>query len=145
MHGYIDYSMNIPVFSYLMISLYICFYDGVEVEAWAKRVGARLARLRAIVAMPERMRLKPAAEAALDAADPFDLVIYEPGTSPSWEATSKGKPVNAFLASAGRSLGAWPIAVVPGLWKRLLNNSLETAPSVVPRPAPEKAKTKIRR
>ena len=35
MHGYVEYSMNIPLFSYLMVSTYICFYDGEEISAWS--------------------------------------------------------------------------------------------------------------
>ena len=43
-HGYIDYSMNIPLFGYLMMALYISFYEGEEVAAWYDRLKARFAK-----------------------------------------------------------------------------------------------------
>jgi hypothetical protein len=131
MHAYIDYSMNIPLFSWLMVSLYINFYDGVEVEAWAKNLGLRFARFRAKVFTPVGMRLKPAPAAALDAMDPLDLVVYQSGPSPAWAGEARSKPVNPFRASLFRSIGAWPIGLVPYLWRRLLNGALETAPEPV--------------
>lgn len=143
LHAFIDYSMNIPLFSWLMVSLYISFYDGEEVEGWGKRLGMRLARYKAIIRYPEKMRLKPAAAAALEAADPLDLVTYEPGDAPTWSAEAKGRPVKPFRASLGRSVGAWPIGAVPYLWKRLLNSSLESAPiEKGPPPAARRAKIK---
>lgn len=39
MHLWIDYSMNIPFFSWVIISGYVCFYEGDEVEAWFKKLG----------------------------------------------------------------------------------------------------------
>jgi hypothetical protein len=143
MHAYIDYSMNIPLFSWLMVSLYINFYDGVEVDEWAKTLGLRFNKLRAKIFTPVGMRLKPAPSAALDAMDPLDLVAYIPGTSPAWQAESRDKPVNPFRASLFRSVGAWPIGLVPYLWRRLLNGALETAPEPsVPQQSRSKAKIK---
>lgn len=37
MHAYIEYSMNIPFFSWMMASWYIVFYSGEEVEAFLAR------------------------------------------------------------------------------------------------------------
>lgn len=34
MHGYIEYSMNIPLFAFAMCSMYVTFYDGDEVSTW---------------------------------------------------------------------------------------------------------------
>ena len=51
MHGYIEYSMNIPLFGYLMATLYLSYYEGEEVAAWFDRLKARLKK-------------KPVAEAA---------------------------------------------------------------------------------
>lgn len=129
LHAFIDYSMNIPLFSYLMVTLYVAFYDGTEIDAWAKRLGARFAKSKVLVLLPQHMRLKVQHAAALEAMDPLELVDYQPGVSPSWEATVGGKEVGAFRASLARSVGAWPIAVVPYLWKRLLTNSLESVPT----------------
>jgi hypothetical protein len=44
MHGSIEYSMNIPLFGYLMASLYLSFYEGEEVAAWFDRLKAKFAR-----------------------------------------------------------------------------------------------------
>jgi Vitamin K-dependent gamma-carboxylase len=44
LHLYIDYSMNIPLFSYLMMSMYVAFYEGDEVAAWWDRVKLRFKR-----------------------------------------------------------------------------------------------------
>ena len=41
MHGMIEYSMNIPLFAFIICSGYMCFYDGEEVEAWWDRLKAR--------------------------------------------------------------------------------------------------------
>lgn len=144
MHGYIDYSMNIPLFSFLMVTLYLSFYEGVEIEEWARRLGQRFGRFKATVYLPQRMRFKPEAAFAIDSADPLGLVDFEPGTSPAWEATAKGKPVKPFRASLSRSVGAWPIGAVPYLWKRLLTNSLESSPEQSLEAARPK-KDKIRR
>ena len=141
LHAMIDYSMNIPLFSYLMVSLYISFYDGEEVEAWAKRLGMRLGRFRATVCLPQRMRFRPGPAAAIDAMDPLELVEYETGDSPAWSAVASGKPAKPFRASLSRSVGAWIIGVVPYLWKHLLTGALETAPAAaVASDKPERAK-----
>lgn len=42
MHGYIEYSMNIPLFAFMMTSCYISYYDGEEVEAWWQRLTQRV-------------------------------------------------------------------------------------------------------
>jgi hypothetical protein len=38
MHSYIEYSMNIPIFAFIMIAMYITFYEGDEIETWWKRL-----------------------------------------------------------------------------------------------------------
>jgi hypothetical protein len=143
MHAYIDYAMNIPLFSFLMVALYLSFYDGEEIETWARRLGLRLSRYNAIVLLPERTVLKPASEAAIGAMDPLGLVEYKRGDAPTWKAFAKGKPANPFRASLARSIGAWPLAAVPTLWKRILKNSLMTDTSDV-EPQPRR-KAKIKR
>ena len=44
LHGYIEYSMNIPLFGYLMVTLYLSFYEGEETSAWFDRLKARFAK-----------------------------------------------------------------------------------------------------
>jgi hypothetical protein len=143
LHAFIDYSMNIPLFSWLMVSLYISFYEGTEVEAWAKQWGTRLAKYKVLIRLPQRMALKPGAAAALEAVDPLGLVDYADGDSPAWEASANGRAVKPFRASLSRSVGAWPLAVVPYLWNRLLNSSLETASDSEARTTRPSKKSKV--
>jgi hypothetical protein len=116
MHGYIEYSMNIPLFSYLMISGYIAFYDGEEVSAWAKQWGQRLSRWHTAVRVPTPLAKGPAA--ALAALDPLDLVEYRVGGD-TMVTKAEGRK------SAIRSIGAWPIAWLPGVWRGILRRALE--------------------
>jgi hypothetical protein len=44
MHGYIEWHFNIPVFSYVITSMYIAFYHGDEISGWFQRLGAKLSR-----------------------------------------------------------------------------------------------------
>lgn len=41
MHGYIEYSMNIPLFQWVIVSAYVLHYEGHEVEAWVGRMRER--------------------------------------------------------------------------------------------------------
>lgn len=130
MHGYIEYSMNIPLFSFTICSLYVTFFEGEEVTAWALQIGHRLRRFALRVFLPVGTVLKPRAAATLAAMDPFGLVSYEPGDD-GWAATDvKGRPRPAISASRIRSVGAWITAPFPGLWRRILENSVEPAPAV---------------
>jgi hypothetical protein len=129
MHSYIEYSMNIPLFSFLMISTYVCFFQGEEVAGWATRVGQRLRRFHVNVYLPQGRRLKPNAVAFLDSTDPFKLIHYLPGDRPEWRAERHdGRPMSPVRATWTRSLGAWPIAWIPGLWGRILNRATEAMP-----------------
>jgi hypothetical protein len=47
LHGFIEYAFNIPLFGFLMVSTYVCFFDGEEVSAWLKRWRDRLLRRKA--------------------------------------------------------------------------------------------------
>ena len=116
MHGYIEYSMNIPLFSYLMISGYVTFYEGEEISAWAKQWGQRLRRWHTSVRIPAPLATGPAA--ALAALDPLDLVEYQVGED-TMVTKSEGRK------SAVRSIGAWPIAWLPGVWRGILRRAME--------------------
>ena len=115
MHGYIEYSMNIPLFSYLMISGYITFYEGDEVSAWAKQWAQRLTNWRVTVRIPRGFAPGPAN--ALAALDPFELVQYE---VQSGAEVTKAEGRKSVL----RSLGAWPIAWMPGVWRGMLRRAM---------------------
>jgi hypothetical protein len=119
--------MNIPLFSFLMATTYISFFEGVEVESWAKKLGERLSRFRATIFLPVGKRFNESAANAIAATDPLGLVTYEEGDA-TWRAVSGGKEVKPFRASLARSVGAWIIGTVPYLWKRLLTGALEDAP-----------------
>lgn len=46
LHGYIEYSMNIPLFQWVIVSAFICHYTGDEILAWWGRMKARFGRKR---------------------------------------------------------------------------------------------------
>ncbi|MBS1716499.1 MAG: HTTM domain-containing protein [Armatimonadetes bacterium] len=95
MHGYIDYSMNIPLFSYLMCSYYICFYEGSEIRGWAARVGKKLKSIPYKPGKEETDEQK----AAIKAADPFGrLRVDRTSGSNLVQALWKANPVAALLA-----------------------------------------------
>ena len=126
LHGYIEYSMNIPLFSYIVTSLYISFYDGDEVMAWAQRRGSKLKNLHRIVLIPSGQQLKPNAAAFLNAIDPFKLVKYEASDLAQWQAqTVGGEPTPVWASLAKRSPGCWLFGWYPGFWKWFESHSLE--------------------
>lgn len=127
LHGFIEYSMNIPFFSFLMISGYVCHYQGEEIAAFCKRLGERLRRVMGLeVSLPPGTRLTPSGARFLHAVDPFEFVRYVPGER--WEAKKpNGKPSNPFRGVAYRAPGAWLFLVIPGVWRRMMLSSTEAA------------------
>lgn len=123
MHFWIEYSMNIPLFSYLMVSMYITFYDGEEVAAWAKRLGARLKGFQTTVWLPKNARLVPEKAVFFDVVDPLKVVTYQAGESAELENHEVKK-------SWRHSLGAWPWGWWPGVWRKMMTQSLETVAEV---------------
>lgn len=131
LHASIEYTMNIPLFAFVICSCYLAFYEGDEVSGWAKRVGERLRRFRARVFLPQGHSLKPNGAAVLESVDAFSLVDYEEGSSDAWEARNAGdEAIRPVKASWTRSLGAWPFGWIPGLWRKLLDNAIEPTPEV---------------
>lgn len=132
MHAFIEYRFNIPLFAFITTSTYVCFYEGEEVAAWVRRLGARLSRFRLRVELPNGRHLSPQPRQALEAADPLGWVTYEEGREPEWKAIdARGRSVEPFRASLLRTLGAVPFAAVLawGPWRRVLEAA--TAPSGV--------------
>jgi hypothetical protein len=142
MHMYIEYSMNIPLFSYLMICTYVSYYQGEEFSRWAKRMGERLRRFAVVVYYPLGTRLAAGPAAFLQAVDPFGLVRYEHGTETTWQARSERGTLSPVLATWTRSIGAWVFAWIPRLWKRLLEDATEPVPEEAAPTAPVPAGTK---
>lgn len=137
MHGYIEYSMNIPMFSFSICALYVTFYEGEEVMMWCRRMGERLRKFSLKVFLPQGSRFRPGPQAAIEAADPFGLVSYQAGDDENWKATdSLGRNRSPFSASRKRSLGGWVIAVVPGLWRRMLKRGIENVDSIAEKSKP---------
>lgn len=131
LHGWIEYSMNIPLFSYLMFSMYLCFYDGEEVSAWAVRIGAKLKPWSITVKTPRGMAVAPQAASFLNAVDPFQLVRYETGMADDWTAErTDGRSVSPAIGTLARSLGAWGFLVIPWAWKKLLVLSVASDPKL---------------
>jgi hypothetical protein len=137
LHGWIEYSMNIPLFSYLMVSMYVTFYEGEEVSAWFQRVGRRIGRFTALVHLPRGTALSPRGAAFFDAADPLKVVTYVAGEGETLMPSEVRK-------SWTHSLGSWIYAWIPGLWNRLLQNSLVPLPEEVPSP-PQRSKQKVQK
>lgn len=77
MHAFIEYRYNIPLFSFVICTCYIAHYDSDEIQAWAKRLAQRVRRFQVTWRLPT---LRPGPLAALNAADPLDLVKIEPGS-----------------------------------------------------------------
>jgi len=129
LHAAIEYRFNIPLFAFVMTSTYLSFYDGDEVTAWAKGLGQRLKALRVKVMTPQGRSLDPVKGRALASMDAFGLVDYEEGQGADWKAVDPGgherDPYKAVLKSAP---AAWPLALVPSAWKRLMDKSLVPAP-----------------
>lgn len=132
MHASIEYSMNIPLFAFVICSCYVAFYSGEEVTEWARRLGQRFKKFKVRVWTPAGKSLAPGPAASLQAMDPLDLVSYTDGGSETWEAKNlEDKSISPVKASWTRSLGAWPIGWVPGVWKRVLDRSVSAAPTQV--------------
>lgn len=123
LHGWIEYSMNIPMFAYSICCFYIAFYDGDELSAWAIRLGRRLRRLRLVVPVAATA-LEAGPALAVRATDPLSLVVYEP--------IEGAAPPDARLARRlyARSPGAWILGIVPGLWRRMVFRALQQGDAV---------------
>lgn len=135
MHGYIEYSMNIPLFSFLMCSTYIAFYEGEEVSSWAKRLARQFSRYKITMFSPRGKVVQPGAALALAAMDPLELVYFEDGAGNTWEARSiEDKPQNPVRASRRRTAGAWWFSWIPGIWPKLLDRALEEEVEIAPQP-----------
>ncbi|HRJ32277.1 MAG TPA: HTTM domain-containing protein [Fimbriimonadaceae bacterium] len=140
LHGVIEYRFNIPLFAFMMCSLYIAFYDGEEVTAWFKRLGERFRKFRLVVRTPKGMKLAAGPRRALTAIDPLDLVSIpeSPGLDPHWNVETVDDRRLGPGAMARRMIGAWPWAWVPGVWSRVLRQGLIAEDAARPQPAPEK-------
>jgi hypothetical protein len=113
LHGYIEWSMNIPLFAFTICAMYICFYSGEEISASAKKLGERLKRWKLTYFLPKGAKIAPEKAPFLQAMDPLGLVQFEPG-----EATTLGPTRGAWL----RSIGAWAFGP---LYRRWLQKSLQ--------------------
>lgn len=126
LHASIEYTMNIPLFAFVICSCYLAYYSGEEVSGWAKRMGERLRKFRSRIFLPKGCALKPNGEAVLDAVNAFGLVSYEQGTTEDWEARNgRDETVNPVKASWTRSPGVWPVGWIPGVWRKFLNQTIE--------------------
>jgi hypothetical protein len=126
LHGYIEYSMNVPLFAFAICSMYVCFFDGDEIGAWAVRMGQRLGKYRAKIRLPSG--LTPEGAAFLGTVDPFKLVEYIPDSGEKMRAEDiRSRSLDPYRATWVRSVGAWVFGWIPGLWRRLLNAAQQRA------------------
>jgi hypothetical protein len=129
LHAGIEYTMNVPLFGYLMVSWYICFYDGEEVSNWFARLGQRFQRFHITVHLPLGKQLRPNALAVLNAIDPLGLVSYVEGDRDGLYVTRADGTTSAGVWSVmTHSLGAWPFFCMPWIWGSFLTRSLEVSP-----------------
>jgi hypothetical protein len=129
MHAYIEYSMNIPLFSFLMYAMYLSFFEGHEFTGWAERMGLRMRKWHVEVRLPSGTKLTPRGVAFLSAIDPFKMVAYLPGMGASWAAARlDGTPIPVGKAIATRSAGSWIFAWMPGFLSKLVSQTLEPLP-----------------
>ncbi len=125
MHAFIEYSMNIPLFAFLMCSCYVVFFSGEEVTQWFRQLGKRFHKHYVRIWTPAGGQIAPGPATALEALDPMGMVAYNQGSASDWTARNLyEKEVPPIKASWTRSLGAWPIGWIPGMWRRVLNASL---------------------
>lgn len=89
MHGFIEYRYNIPMFAFISVSTYVCFYEGDEVAAWFKRFGERFGKGRIALALPRGRRLSDAGAATLHAADPLGWVHTRAGEDEGWSGDAR--------------------------------------------------------
>jgi hypothetical protein len=131
MHSYIEYSMNIPLFSFMMISSYITFFQGEEITAWALRVGSRLRRFHVEVRLPLGQKLSPRGVAFFSALDPFGFVSFLPGDGAETTAMRFDKTeANLNRILCARLMGGWGFLWIPGLPAKLLAKNLEQSPAI---------------
>lgn len=122
MHLYIDFSMNIPLFSQIMVSMYLCFFDGEELTTWAKKVGRRFPQFRVEVVVPEGASLR--LPSLIHAADPFGWIHLEQSEVDQWSATdATGKVIPWWTAVATRAAGLWVFMPVFPLLRRWLQRA----------------------
>ena len=127
LHAGIEYTMNIPLFGYLMTSMYVCFYEGEEVTAWFRRLGKKLSRFKVTLSYPGAGELSGRSSRILNAIDPLGLVEYVPGNTTEFSARrADGSHIGASWAIVSRSLGAWPLILAPWAWRSLLGAFVET-------------------
>jgi len=133
LHAGIEYRFNIPLFSFVMCSSYLAFYDGEEFSAWAKRIGMKLKFARITVEMPQGNSLSSKGAATLGALDFLGVVNFGQGDGDCWVATgTRGAIKNPYLAVLKRCPGVWVYFLAPGAWRRLMDRSLEPGPSPIP-------------
>ncbi len=125
LHASLEYSLNIPLFQFLVTAPYICFYAGDEVTGFFRRLGGnRFSRFKVNVPLPAGMKLAPGPANFFAAVDPFGLVTYVPGDSPELSHA-------AIKKSWTHSLGAWTVGWIPQLWRRLLSKALVSGESAL--------------
>ena len=137
MHGYIEYSMNIPLFAFAMCSMYVCFYEGEEVSGFFRRLGQRLPGYHLKVFIPNSQKLTERGQQLLKAADPLGLTEVTSGPTLAAE-NAAGAGVNLPLALTLRNPAIAGFALVPPIWNRILAASIE--PAIEPQSGSESKK-----
>jgi uncharacterized membrane protein YphA (DoxX/SURF4 family) len=135
MHSWIEYSMNIPLFSFMMISSYVIFFQGEEISAWALRMGLRLRKFHVQIRLPKSQKLTPRGVAIFSAIDPLGLLTFLPGDRHDASALTHDKnEISVQRALATRCVGGWLFLWLPKMASKMLFACLEEDVEIEPAP-----------
>lgn len=113
LHLGIEYTMNIPLFAFIIMSLFVLHFEGKEITAWVKRRAERIKKPKIVLPLPGDPH--PARAEALQAMDPLERVEPKAGEGSIWAA---------FL----RMPGAWIFSLLGILWPQQ-TKAATTAPT----------------
>lgn len=130
LHAGIEYRFNIPLFAFIMVSTYLAFFEGSEVSAWAKRLGARFKSRRVLVLMAKGGRLSETRGSFLRGIDAFGLLDYQSGEGDELTAMVAGRDADPYRAILNRAPGVWVYKLLPRRWRKLVDGAMERGDSV---------------
>ncbi len=128
LHIGIEYSMNIPLFAFVILSGYVCHYDGEEIKGWARRLGERFKKFGMTVYAPRGADLESGPVAALSEMDGFGLVKYEEGSLGAWSSEKESvmpPHYKVFL----RTIAAWFLFPFGLGWKMIMRRAAHEEPA----------------
>ncbi len=126
LHAYIDWSMNIPLFGFLMVSCYINFYDGEEISGFFERLGRRMKSWQWSIIVPEGCKLSEQASNLLHIADPFRLSTLRSEGTEVRAVDSNDKPISLRWALLRGNPGIAPLLATTAFRQVLAGAAVES-------------------